>query len=462
MKQQHIPTETNRHTRTTSRFFRTNGHVGCVLMLSVAVVLTGCSSTPERKLRKHYNEVHHAAYDSNDSSVITTVDETTTLDDYLRLALAQHPGLRATFDRWQAAIERLPQARALEDPTLSFEYFIEQRDSRYQASLTQRFPAFGKRTLREKRAAAEAEAAMHALETERHLLTERVIQAFQEYLYLAQATRVTKENLHLLEDLERVVATQYKTGTAPFSELITTQMERDRLANELESLHDQRTTRSSTLSALLNLPRHDILPWPKPFFSDPTPIDGHALNTLMITMNPELKSANARITAEEYREQLARKRFLPDFILGANWMMMGGMNDEHKSDVGLMAGMTLPIWRDNIRAEIREANALTRAAAGERENRVNTLRSDLSQALFTLRDAERRIELFSNALIPKANQALKVATQEFSSGKPVFMLVINAQRTLLEFKLMSERAKTDREIALAAISRLVGKDVGKR
>ena len=138
------------------------------------------------------------------------------------------------------------------------------------------------------------------------------------------------------------------------------------------------------------------------------------------------------------------------------------MNDEHKSDVGLMAGMTLPIWRDNIRAEIREANALTRAASGERENRVNTLRADLNLALFTLRDAERRIELFSNALIPKANQALKVATQEFSSGKPVFMVVIDAQRTLLEFKLMSERAKTDREIALAAMNRLVGKTDGAK
>ena len=40
------------------------------------------------------------------------------------------------------------------------------------------------------------------------------------------------------------------------------------------------------------------------------------------------------------------------------------------------------------------------------------------------------------------------------------MVVIDAQRTLLEFKLMSERAKADREIALATIDRLVGKDEG--
>lgn len=445
-----------------TRSARADGASWCLLAVLVgAIILSGCSSLPERAHRARYNEARHAAYGPTNAVTLPKLDETTTLDDYLALAFSRNPGIRASFDRWQAAVERLPQARALENPELSFEYFVEHRDTRYQAGLTQRFPAFGKRALREKSVAAGAEAAMHALETERLALYERVVRAFQEYRYLAQATQVTQENLQLLNALEQVVSTRYKTGAVPFSELITTQMEKDRLANELASLQDERAARSAALAALLNLSEYDILPWPQAFFTGPVIIDTPLLDESVATLNPELQSAGARITAEEYREKLARKRFLPDIMLGANWMMMSGMNGGDKSDVGLMAGITLPLWWDSIRAEIRETAALTRAASSERDNRLNMLRADLRLALFTLRDAERRIELFSHVLVPKADQALKVATQEFSADKPVFMVLIDAQRTLLEFKLMSERAKTDREIALAAINRLVGKGEGK-
>lgn len=460
MKQWSETTETNNCTLRPPRSAQVNSAAWHLLPLICTIVLVGCSSSPERTLRARYNQAHHETYELPNTSTLQKLDETATLNDYLAQAFFHHPGLRAAFDRWQASIERLPQARALEDPTLSFEYFIEHLDTRYQASLTQRIPAFGKRTLREKKAVTEAEEAMHNLEIERLALYERVVKAFQEYRYLAQATQVRKESLQLLEELEQVVNTRYTSGAAPFSELITTQMEKDRLANELASLQDERAARSTALTTLLNLSDYEILPWPQPSFSKSAASDLTTLNERMATLNPELQAASARITAEEYREKLARKGFLPDIMLGANWMVMPGMDGGDKSDVGLMAGITLPLWWGSIRAEIREAAALARAATGERDNRVNTLSSDLSLALFTLRDAERRIELFSNALIPKARQALEVATQEFSAGKPVFMVLIDAQRTLLEFKLMSERAKTEREIALAAISRLSGKTEG--
>ena len=38
------------------------------------------------------------------------------LQDFLRVAALNNPGLEAAFDRWKAALERLPQVRALPDP----------------------------------------------------------------------------------------------------------------------------------------------------------------------------------------------------------------------------------------------------------------------------------------------------------------------------------------------------------
>jgi len=405
------------------------------------------------------NRDARSLFDAADSP--PQLDEHATCDDYLRHAFARNPGIQAAFDRWQASLERIPQARSLDDPTLSFEYLIEQRDTRYQVSLAQQFPAFGKLGLREKRSVSEAEAAMHAFEAERVMVFGRVVQAFHEYHYLERATQVTVENLQLLADLEQVVTIRYKAGTAPFSDVIKAQVEKDRLANDLGSLQDERASRSAVLAALLQLPAHAILPWPQASPSGPTRIDVESLDGMIAELNPELKTATAMIAAEGYREKLARKSFLPDAMLGVNWMVMSGMNGGSKSDVGLMAGITVPLWWGSYRAEIREAGALIRASMHERDNRLNALRAELSLAVFTFRDAERRIDLFTRALIPKATQALEVATQDFSTGKSNFMALVDAQRTVLAFRLMRERALADREIALGEIGCCVGMyDIG--
>jgi cobalt-zinc-cadmium efflux system outer membrane protein len=442
---------------------RSDGIVRVVALLVGGAFLAGCVSVPEKEIRANYRETERAVYETAHRTVSTPrFDGNATLDDYLHHAFSHSPELRAAFDRWKAALERIPQARSLDDPTLSFEYFIEQMDTRYQASLTQIFPAFGKLDLREQKAASEADAAMHMFEAERLMLFDRVVKAFHEYHYLSRAIQVTDENHQLLADLEQVVTTRYKAGLAPFSDLIKTQVEKDRLANELGTLRDERAPRSAALAALLNLPVYDVLPWPKASPSGPAVVDVEFLDDMLKDLNPELKAAAAMIAAETYHEKLARKSFLPDFMLGASWMVMPGMEGKRdETDAGLMAGITIPIWWGKYRAEIREAQAMIQAASNERDNMQNMLKAELSMAVFKLRDAERRIGLFTSALIPKATQALEVAKQEFASGKSEFMTLIDAQRTWLEFRLMLERASADREIAIGEIGCCIGKfDVG--
>lgn len=429
----------------------------CLVLTAAGwLYLAGCASLPEKTLHARYRETHHTVYEAPD--VETGIDGNSTLDDYLQYAFTHSPALRASFDRWKAALEHIPQARSLDDPMLSFEYFIEQVDTRYQMNLIQTFPAFGKLNLRDKRAVSEAEAAMHTFEAERFVLFDRVVKAFYEYHYLFRATEVTDENFQLLADMEKVVKTRYQTGLAAFSDLIKVQVEKDRIANELATLRVERGARSAILAALLNLPVYDVLPWPEFSPSGQAVIEENTLAGMLDDLNPELKAVESMIAAATHREDLARRSFVPDFMLGASWMIMPGMDGKgDEPDVGIMAGITVPVWWGKYRAEIREAGALRRAAVNNRDDRRNMLKAELSMAIFKFRDAERRIALFTTSLIPKAVQALEVAKQEFSSGKTDFMTLIDAQRTLLEFRLMAERATADREIALGEIGCCIGK-----
>ncbi len=440
--------------------FRLAGFILPILLPVGGLFLAGCASVPEKEMRDLSRDVAHASGTTPDIiGDISSFDAAATFHEYFRHALKHNPRVRAAFERSKAAVERIPQARALDDPTLSFEYFIDQMDARYRVGLTQMFPAFGKRALREDAAAAEAQAAWHLFEAERLMLLDNLAEAFFNYHYLGRATAVTEENVHLLTELEKAVNARYQSGAAPFADLIKVQVERDRLIDRLAALREQRRAQSAGLSALLNLPVGEPLPWPQVEPSAPMIVDETVLADMLADLNPELNAAEARIEAARRREALARRDRLPNVMLGAGWMVMPGMDGRgDETDIGLMAGLTLPVWRGRIRAGIREAEAVNRAAGHDRDALRNQLRAELSMAVFQFHDAERRISLFNDSLIPKAQQALTVARQAYADGSAEFMTLIDAQRTLLEFQLQAERAAADREIALADIGCCIGVD----
>jgi len=443
---------------------RSVGVIRVILWLVGGLFLAGCLSVPEKDLRAMARNVASPPRTATDSTVdAPALDGDAIFDAYFQYALAHNPHVRAAFERAVAAIERIPQARALNDPTLSFEYFLNQMDTRYQVILTQMLPAFGKRGLREDAAVAEAWAAWYSFEAERFMLLDNLATAFYNYHYLGRATAVTDANVRLLADLEQAIEARYRAGAAPFADLIKVQIEKARLADRLASLNDQRRVQSAGLVALLNRPVGEPLPWPRVEPFGPMIVDEAVLADMLADLNPDLQAADARIEAARHRAALAHRNGLPDVLLGAGGMVMPGMDGRgDETEIGLMAGLTLPVWRGRVRAGVREADATLEAAAQERDALRNRLRTELSMAVFQFHDAERRLELFTNALLPKAQQALDVARQAYADGSAEFMTLIDAQRTLLEFQLQAERAAADREIAIADIGCCVGFDPADR
>jgi len=433
-----------------------------VLLSALVMLLSGC-------VRRVAPSSSHWDHDSADQIMIVgassmsaaatapLLTESATLEPVLAYAFGHNPRLRAAFERWQAARQRLPQTQALADPSLSFEYFLRQMDSRYQASISQMFPAFGVRRLRSDQTAAEAEAAMHAFDGVRFELYIRVVRAFHDYYYLGRATAVMQENHALLKDLQQAVTARYEAGAVPFADLSNIQIEEQRLAQRLATLQDQRQSQSAQLAALLNLPSAPTLAWPQFVASPPLTLEVSVLESHLRQHNSQLQAATAEVSARSYAVELARRRAWPQFMLGAAVMVMPGMNGGRDDvDYSLMLGVSLPIWVSSYAAERREAAAHLRATILEREDAHNQLAAALRTAFYDYADAQRRRELFTTSLVPKAKHALDVATQEYAAGSIAFLAMIDAQRTLLEFQLLAERAAVEREIALAEIGSYVG------
>jgi outer membrane protein, heavy metal efflux system len=197
------------------------------------------------------------------------------LQHYLAEAAQNNPGLEAAFNRWKAALEKIPQVKSLPDPRFTYSYFIEEVETRVgpqeqRFAISQTFPWFGKLDLRGDVASAAAEAERKRYEQEKLDLFYRVKSAFYEYAYLAQSIETTRQHLLLLQNIEEIARARLKSG-APQNAAVQAQVELGKLEDRLQTLEAMRLPLSAQLSAALNRPRNaPLLPRPDSICPHPT------------------------------------------------------------------------------------------------------------------------------------------------------------------------------------------------
>ncbi len=395
--------------------------------------------------------------------------ETSTLEDYLAYAALNNPGLKAAFNRWQAALERIPQVRALPDPRLTFSYFIQEVETRVgpqrqKVGLMQSFPWFGKLKLQGDTAFKMANAARQQYENLKLQLFYRVKEAYYEYYYLARAQMVSDEHVQLLKYLEGVMRTRYQVGLALHADLIRIQVELDRLNERWESVRDLLQPIRARLNAALNRPLEKPIPTPDRIPPLTLRFSREQLIGLLKANSPQLKALDHQAAAAQVGVKLAKKNFWPDFSLGLDYIItdetdMSGVPESGKDPIMAMVSIQLPLWHKKNRAAVNEADARYRAARMQREERQNDLLSRLDMVYYRFRDSRRQVELYRDALLPRARQSHGVSQSAFESGKVDFLNYIDSLRTLLTFELAYERAQANSAQRLAELEMLVGTEL---
>ncbi len=437
----------------------------------VVALLAGCAGG-DAGARGRWNDTHARYYASHHDVQGSVSPDTTAIEDLEALivtAESTSPALRASFDRWKAALERVPQATALPDPRVSYAYFIEPVETRVgpqrqRFGISQTIPLFGKLGLRGAVAVNAANAAGADFEAARLALRFRLTKLWNDYYYLSREIAITDENVRLLQRLESVALSQYAAGGASHGAVIRAQVELGRLEDRLLTVRDRRGPIVAALNAELGRSPDAVIPSPVAIDTTSISLSADALRAALLERNPEL-------TARTYREEeaaagarLAGKSALPDLTLGAEYIdtdeaRFPDVADSGKDAAVAQASINLPLWFGRTRAEKAQADARLSAARHDVEQLRNRLLSDLEQALFDYRDSERRVNLYALTLLPKARQSLAVAEDSFTTGKMDFLDLVDAQRTLLEFQLAHERALVDRSNARARLDQMTGLDI---
>ena len=400
----------------------------------------------------------------NEPSITPVTIKFDSLDDYIKYALLNNPGLKASYEKWQAAMEKVAPAGTLPDPKMTFSYYIQEVETRvgpqkYSVGLNQTFPWFGKLDLKGKAALEAANAEKAKYDAQKLMLISKIKKLYYQYSYLAQSIKITEDNITLVSNFEDVATAKYKGGTGLQNTVIKIQVELGKLDDRLTSLKNLMTPVAAKLNSAMNRSPHAALPVPESIPDEKLLLDSSELISRLKTDNPNLKVLDYMAERDSHLIGLADKNYFPDITLGVNYINTEPRHDAIPIDNGkdpLVASISinLPVWQRKYKSLKREALAEHRSVMRSREELENSLAADLEMAVFELRDADRKIKLYKDTLLKKAEQNVNINLLAFSSDKASFLDLIDAQRVLLEFQLAEKKALTDYGKALADIEML--------
>lgn len=395
-----------------------------------------------------------------------------TADDYVRAALLRNPGVEAAFQSWRAAADRGAQVGSLPDPRLTFGYFVEEIQTRtgpqeYRVGVQQSFPWPGTLGDREAAADARATAEWRRFEAAQWYTAERVLRALHDLRYLDRAIAITAENLELLRSFEVAVRARYRVGTGSHPDLIRVQVELGQLEDRLAQLRALRPATIAALNAVLDRPPGTPVERVPDIPERVATTSPDQLIEAARATSPELLALDGEIEATRLDESAARRGGYPDFSLGLDYIFTGsadapGTRGSGDDPILVTLGLELPFGRGRIDAGVRESVARRSAAVHRRSEVENRLAHAIHRVWFEHTDADRRVRLHEEGLIPKSEESLRASLAGFRAGNTSFLDLLDTERTLLEFSIAAERARAERDTALARLRTLVGGPVPTR
>ncbi len=428
-----------------------------ILLTTLAVVgvfaIAGCRgiSTPgERQARHDLGAVAGQYRPGNGRPVLLELTPDSSLSNFLAYALLNSPVVEAAFYDWSASVENITVTRSLPDPQLTFQAYIQDTITSLMPGLAWNFPGPGKLRARARVAAADSQGKYFAFESAVLQAAFNLKRAYYQLGLLDEQLQLKRETLSLLENQERVLRAQNEAGTATLPDLLRVQSERDRVHTDLANLEDLRRSLLEDFKAALGLTlEQPDPPTPAHFEMSRESPDADELLRVAFERNPQLAAMAADVRAAEAGIAVAYKERVPDFNAGLS------------ADVYAppfywpQAGMTLPIWRDKLAAEVAQARANELAASSRLRAAQIDLAVSFAEKSFAYRETSRNLALIEDDLVPKARQSLGIVRAGYRAGTMDFSSLTDAERMLLDLKVAAAEARTEREIALAELSIMV-------
>jgi outer membrane protein TolC len=384
---------------------------------------------------------------------------------YVRAVLDRSRSIESARQAWRAAMSRVRQSGAFEDPMVSLDVAplsIGSSSARFgwAGTISQRLPWPGKLSLEETVGKAEADAQRSDYEAARRELALTASLLFDAYFVAVRSIEINAHHVALMRSMHDAALAQFEAGRAQAQDPLQAEFELTHMEHDTIILASQRDVAVAQMNELLH--RDPELPLPPPPKDLPMPAAPDVaapdrLESEAVGRRPDIAGARQHAHAEEARAERAARESYPDVTVSTSYNSMWDM-PEHRWMVGL--SFNLPVQLGRRRGAVDEANAMRAQYDADAARLSDMARTQVVVALKQLEEAGHVLHIFEERLLPIARQQVDAARAAFIASQSPFVSVIDAEKNLRGVELDQQVAEADYDRRRAELDRALGRMPG--
>ncbi len=385
-------------------------------------------------------------------------------------ALANNPELKSSDARWQMFRSRIAQSRSFDDPMLMLKIqnglvsaplnFHKDAMTQKVIGISQQIPFWGKRDLKGKVAAQEAESYKWQVEERKLELKRMVAEAYYQLYFTDKSREIVAKNIKILDDFVTIAQTKYSVGQGTQQDVFKAQVERSKMLDMRITLEQQRKSLQASLNALLFRPADTPVGAIPDFDITPLALSPDDLRGRALENRPLLKSLNALIEKGKAGQKLAEKEYYPDFNVAFEYMQRERVGMDPGDDMyALGVTFNLPLQRERRQAMVAESSSETAMANEELNGLKNSIDASISDLVAQAERRRKLVDLYKTGIIPQAEQSLESAVIGYRVNKVDFLTLLDNRVTLFNYERELYDSLADYQIKLAQLEATVGTDL---
>lgn len=423
------------------------------------ILLAGCALRPAGEDEERERSLE-AGRPFEEQPVLPALTESSAPGEFVRIALHRNPELQSRYWEWRAAIEQIPQDSSWPNAALSYEFMFRPRDmsSWNRTTLSagndpmSNIPFPTKLSTAGRIALENARAAGHRFEETKLRLQGRVLGTYHDFALLAESIRLQQARIAIAHRELGLTETLAQTGRAHHHDLLNARTRHDLAQSALLDLTGRVPVLTARMNALLDRPATDPLPLPAELPpARPVPFADSEILGVAAQRSPGLAALARQVAGREEALSLAQQAYLPDF--GLSFSVTGNVTRMAE------AMLTLPLRLEAISAGIEQARADLKAVEAAKAQYARNLEASFVLNLYVLRNDERKIGLFEKSILQRLQHARETALASYATGHFPYSDLLDAERAILDVRLIIAELRTEREKALAAIETWTGDEV---
>ncbi len=391
------------------------------------------------------------------------------LDSYLVTGAENNQGLKAKFNEYLAALEKVPQVGALPDPTIAFGYFIQPVETRVGAqqakiSVAQMYPWFGTLNAKEDVATEMAKAKYELFEEAKSKLFYDIKSTWYNLYFTSRAIANTRDIIQILNTFQKLALIKIESGKASAADQYRVEMEILDLENQLYQLLDKLETQKIAFNNFLNVDAANDIYIPEILETSELSIDKPALLDSIKLNNHQVLNLEFQEASYAYQQVVAKKTGKPKLTIGMDYTFIGESSNtmlapgESGRDAIMlpMVGISIPLYRKKYTSMVKEAVFMQEATINKKLDKINVLESIYEKAYADYKDAKRRI-ILHNKQLELAKTSLQILESEYATDGKNFEELLRMERKVLMHNLELEKSRSDMSASIAFIHYLMGK-----